>query len=231
MRLLYFGMIRAVSSYQFPKPPLTFEQQVDLLKSRGLIIKDTTFAKKILTNLSYYRLSGYTLSFRTNDIFHTGATFEIVYQIYEFDQKLRYLLLDMIEVVEIAFRTHIAYYHAHNYGSLGYQESLYFEDTNYHNEFMNEFKEQINRNKDRELFIKHHFEKYNGNFPIWVAVELFSFGTLSKFFKNMKSKDREFISKQHYGFLLYIPQTGYIHWLIYEIYVPIMAGFTIESLK
>lgn len=185
---------------EFPKPPLTFEQQVQLLKKRGLIIEDENFAEKVLTYLNYYRLSGYTLSLRTNDNFHPGITFDLVYKIYELDRKLRYLLLDIIEVVEIAFRTHIAYYLAHNYGPLSYQESSFFENDSYHAEFIKELQEQIERNKKKELFVDHHLNKYGGKFPIWVAVELFSFGMLSKFFSNMKSKDRDTISEQYYGF-------------------------------
>ncbi len=43
------------------KPPLSIEQQIELLKSRNLVIEDENFAKKVLTYVSYYRLSGYSL--------------------------------------------------------------------------------------------------------------------------------------------------------------------------
>lgn len=112
----------------FPKRPLTIEEQVELLRERGLVIDDEKSAKDFLARVSYYRLSGYTLSLRTGNVFHQGATFWLVCRIYEFDQKLRYLLLGIIEVVEIAFRTQIANHMALKYGALGYLDNSYFRD-------------------------------------------------------------------------------------------------------
>jgi abortive infection bacteriophage resistance protein len=49
-----------------------------------------------------------------------------------------------------------------------------------------------------EVFINHHKQKYSGALPIWVAIELLSFGTLSKMFKNLKKVDSDFICKEIY---------------------------------
>lgn len=59
---------------------------------------------------------------------------------------------------------------------------------------------QINKRKRDELFVRHHIENYNGKFPIWVAIEIFSFGMLSKFFSNLKKKPKDYISKHYYRF-------------------------------
>lgn len=181
------------------KSPSTIEEQIKLLKDRGLIIDDEDFAKEFLTYVTYYRFSGYTLSLRTNDIFHEGSTFRLAYQIYEFDQKLRYLLLSIIETIEIAFRTHIVNHMALKYGALSYLDNSYFKHCGYHKEFLEEFQKQIDKNKDKELFIKHHIEEYDSKFPIWVAVEIFSLGILSRFFKNMKREDQKAISLKYYN--------------------------------
>lgn len=173
------------------KPPLTIEEQIALLKERGLMIDDEDYAKKFLTHVSYYRLSGYTLSLRKNDIFNKGATFQLVCRLYEFDQKLRYMLLSVIETIEISFRTQIANHLGLRYGPLGYLESSYFKDPSYHQQLMVEFEKQVEKNKEKELFVRHHIEKYNRQFPIWVAIEIFSFGMLSRLFKIMKREDQK----------------------------------------
>jgi len=182
------------------KPSTTIEQQIELLKKRNLIIEDEEFAKHVLTHISYYRLSGYSLSLRKNDIFYSGVTFNTIYKICEFDKKLRYLLLELIETVEVSFRTQIANHLANKYGPLCYLDSKYFKNEEFHREFLADFQKEVERNKDRELFIRHHIEKYEGNFPIWVAVEILPFGTLSKLFSNMKDEDQNFISKTYYKF-------------------------------
>lgn len=181
------------------KPPLTIEEQIALLKERGLMIDDEDYAKKFLTHVSYYRLSGYTLSLRKNDIFNKGATFQLVCRLYEFDQKLRYMLLSVIETIEISFRTQIANHLGLKYGPLGYLESSYFKDSSYHQQLMGEFEKQVEKNKEKELFVRHHIEKYNRQFPIWVAIEIFSFGMLSRLFKIMKREDQKAISCKYYN--------------------------------
>ncbi|WP_169734762.1 Abi family protein [Desulfitibacter alkalitolerans] len=165
-----------------------------------MIIKNEDFAKRILSHVNYYRLSGYSLHLRHNDVFHEGVTFEGIYQIYQFDKKLRYLLLDLIETVEISFRTHIAYYLAHKYGPFSYLESSFFENEKHHLQFLEEFEKQVTRNHNKELFVRHHTNLYEGKFPVWVATELFSFGMLSRFFSNLKKHDKDAISKVHYTF-------------------------------
>ncbi|BCJ85846.1 hypothetical protein skT53_08310 [Effusibacillus dendaii] len=115
---------------------------------------------------------------------------------YEFDHRFRYLIMEMTEQVEIAFRTHIAYHIAHSYGALGHLESVHFENPVYHEAFLVELNKEVRRS--HEIFIKHHFEKYEGKIPIWVAVEVLSFGALSKLFSNLKNEDKNDIAKNNY---------------------------------
>ncbi|MBP1904218.1 abortive infection bacteriophage resistance protein [Paenibacillus turicensis] len=178
------------------KPPATFEEQIVILKKRGLIIDDEDAALKTLQRINYYRLSAYGLSLKSNDRFHSGVTFTQIHAIYEFDHRLRYLIMDLTEQVEISFRTHISYHIAHTYGALGHLESSHFENENYHETFVTELNKEISRSQ--EIFIKHHFSKYEGNIPIWVAIEILSFGTLSKLYSNMKNEDKNYIAKNNY---------------------------------
>lgn len=75
------------------KPFKSLEEQVEILKSRGLIIEDTQFAISTLKYINYYRLSAYSLTLRSNDKFTECATFENVMQLYNFDGDLRNCLM------------------------------------------------------------------------------------------------------------------------------------------
>lgn len=188
----------ANSSLTIPlKPPTTFEQQIELFKNRGLIIKDERHALNVLQRINYYRLTSYCLSYKKGDRYCEGITFEDIISLYEFDKKLRHSLLDIIECVEISFRTHIAYHLAHKYGTLGYLDKHNFRNERYHSEFIDELNKEIDRS--REIFVKHHKSKYNGQFPVWVAIETISIGCLSKLFHNMKNADKKTISIRYYN--------------------------------
>lgn len=178
------------------KSPATFEEQIQILKKRGLVIDDEDVAFRTLQRINYYRLSAYGLSLKNNDRFYTGVTFSQIHALYEFDHRFRYLIMDMTEQVEIAFRTHISYRIAHTYGSLGHLDSAHFEDEKYHEAFLLELDKEVRRSQ--EIFIKHHFDKYEGNIPVWVAIEVLSFGTLSKLFSNLKNEDKNYIAKSNY---------------------------------
>ncbi|WP_036735794.1 Abi family protein [Paenibacillus zanthoxyli] len=189
------------------KAPATFEQQIEILRSRGLIIDNEDLAIRTLQRVNYYRLTAYGLSLKRDDRYNPGVTFSRICALYEFDHQFRYLLMDMTEQIEIAFRTHISYLIAHKYGALGYLDGTHFENSTYHSSFLNELNKEFKRSQ--EIFIKHHFEKYNGIIPIWVAVEVLSFGALSKLFKNMKNEDKNQIARSNY----YIPAIYLESWL------------------
>jgi abortive infection bacteriophage resistance protein len=178
------------------KSPATFENQLQILKSRGLTIEDEDFAIRALQRINYYRLSAYGLSLKRNDQYFQGVTFSQIHALYEFDHRFRYLIMDMTEQVEIAFRTHISYHIAHTYGVLGHLQPAHFENEGYHLVFVNELEKEVRRSQ--EIFIKHHFDKYGGLIPVWVAIEVLSFGALSKLFSNMKNADKNHIAKTNY---------------------------------
>ena len=118
----------------YTKPPKTFEEQVQILKGRGLIFEDEQKAIFRLQTVSYYRLSAYMLPFKKRigkevvDEFRYGTTFEDVYNLYVFDRKLRLLIFDAIEKIEIAVRTEIAYQLSHKYGSHWQDNPNIFKD-------------------------------------------------------------------------------------------------------
>ena len=94
---------------QYNKPPIDIPSQIALLKSRGLAFRDKNKAAHYLSNISYYRLRAYTYPFQEdteNDhSFKEGIFFEDIIELYVFDRKLRILVFDAIEKIEIALRT------------------------------------------------------------------------------------------------------------------------------
>ena len=94
----------------------TFEQQLNILQDRGLIVEDFERSKYYLSCIGYYRLSGYWYPFRQSispkkrdDIFVANTCFNDVLGIYQFDKKLRLICLDALERIEMAIRTEVAY--------------------------------------------------------------------------------------------------------------------------
>ena len=183
----------------YPKPPLKYEEQLEKLKKRGCIINDDKKCISILESVNYYRLSAYFLPFKLdNGNYEEGLSFERVFSIYEFDRKLHGILFNALEETEIFLRSKIAYFHAHKYEALGYMDKANFSvKAELHENFIENFKREIDKNKNI-LFVKHHIYKYGGEFPIWAASEMFTFGMLSKFFANMTWQDRENLSNDIY---------------------------------
>lgn len=181
------------------KPFRTIEEQIAILESRGLIIDDEESAKKSLANLNYYRLSAYTLTLRKDDHFYDNVHFSDIMEIYKFDMELRAALMYLLESIEVSMRTHIGYYHAKSYGALGYYEESSFEDAERFHKFEADYKAAIEEYGDKEIFVKHHNDTYDGKFPIWVLVELLTLGSLSRLFKNLTPEVRNEICKSNYG--------------------------------
>lgn len=179
------------------KQPKTFEEQVAILKQHGCVIDDEETCIRVLANVNYYRLSAYFLPFKEkNSRYHKGTTFNQIYQIYEFDRKLRNLLFGALEAIEISLKTRLAYLHGHQYGPLGYLDPKHFNKHHDSDRFVNLINSEISRN-EKLLFVKHHKEKYDGRFPIWVITELFSFGMTSYFYADLHTIDKKAISKQY----------------------------------
>jgi len=101
------------------------------------------------------------------------------------------MILEILETIEISFRAHITYLLAHKYGSLGYEKRENFRNAIFHTAMMNQLNEELNRSN--EIFVAHHKERYQGIFPVWVALEVTSFGLLSKIYSNLKTEDQETI--------------------------------------
>lgn len=179
------------------QPPMTIDEQVENLKSIGLIVDDEEYAKKILNDISYFRLvKAYSLNLKPkNGNYNEQTTFEQIVELYLFNANFRQIIFPEIEKVEINVRCRIANYFAEQYGVLGYLDVNNFAKEEYHVEFLNDIEEEIRRNS-KAPFLRNFRENYKGgNLPIYAMVEVFSFGTLSKFYKNMQNRDKKAIAQ------------------------------------
>ncbi|CAI6249870.1 Abi family protein [Bacillus sp. SA116] len=190
-----------------PKVFKTHEEQLEILKARGLQIEDDNDALENLRNINYYRLTGYMLTMKKDDKFYEGSSFNKALRLYQFDEKLRRLILQATEIIEITFRAKLAYEFANKYGGLGYELSENFHCEEKHSKFIEILDKKILESK--ELFVVHHRNHYESQLPIWAAVELFTMDILSKFFKNMHNKDKKIIAKKVYN----LPHAVLSNWL------------------
>jgi len=180
------------------KPPTTYEKQIEMLRSRGCVIDNEFEAIQILSRVNYYRLTAYFLPFKKSDSSYIqGTNFNTVYRIYEFDRRIRHIIFSIIEEIEIFIRSIFAYYHAHTFGTLGYLDHNNYNQRHNHTEFMAQIDNE-KKKQSKELFVQHHNSKYAGQFPIWVIIELFSFGTLSHFYADLPISSQKYLARNFY---------------------------------
>ncbi len=181
---------------KYNKPPLSYDKQIELLASRGLIVADRPKAEKFLSQVNYYRFSAYCLPFESKrHQFHSGVTFERIQQLYEFDRHLRFLVDEALEVIEISVRATISYYLACKYGAFVHEDAKSFFDKAKHAEWIAKIHDETTRSK--ETFIEHYAKKYEGfpQLPLWMAVEVMSFGALSQLYHNLLRPDQISLAK------------------------------------
>lgn len=184
----------------YHKPPLSFQDQVKLLKSRNLIIKDEKRAISNLQEISYYRLSAHFIPYQSQkDIFDKGTTFEQIIKTYSFDRELRLLVFECIERIEVAIRTQIIYQMAIYYNDSHWQDNKAHFLSPFHNkigklvnpynDFQNIIKKVFNAHNS-ENFINHYKKKYlkPTNPPSWMCFELLTIGELSNLYRGLKGK-------------------------------------------
>ena len=201
------------------KPWVSFAEQLQQLQQRGLQVDEVASAIDYLERLGYYRLSGYWYPLRAIDkaasitqgkairldTFMSGSRFEDVVQLYVFDKKLRLLALDALERIEMAVRVDVAYL-------LGQRDPLAYKNPSclhgnfakkiithgadagktQHQLWLNKYNALLQRAR-KEAFVQHHIQQY-GDLPIWVAIEVWDFGQLSKLFAGMTFADQQHIA-------------------------------------
>jgi abortive infection bacteriophage resistance protein len=181
------------------QPPMSVNEQIQNLKSLNCKIENEKEATEFLNNVSYFRLIkwfGFSLK-EKNSQYTNNVSFKQIKGLYLFNAKFRHLIFPEIEKVEINFRCRIGNYFSNKYGVLGHKDSRNFQNAERHQRFIEELNNEITRNQ-KAPFVKNFQINYEGGeLPLYAAIELFSFGTLSKFFKNMKGEDKKAIATEY----------------------------------
>ncbi len=182
----------------YAKPWLSYKDQLALLTTRGLTIADPAAAQTFLSHVNYYRLSGFCLAFETHrHAFRPGVTFDDIKAAYEFDVRLRDLLNEALEVIEIDIRTCLTHFVGQRYGAFGHLDPNNFFDQFDHGEWIEHIHDEVDRSS--ELFVEHFRNTYTEypDLPVWVLMEIVSFGTLTRMYRGMRRSDQRVISNRY----------------------------------
>lgn len=188
---------------KYTKPAISFQQQVNSLKEKGLSFQNEATSRIFLENISYYRLRAYTYPFQNNNNpkhpFIKKVSFEEILDLYNFDNKLRAMVFEALTKIEVALRTQIIYKWSLEYGSHWYTIPELYRNPMFFANSLSSLEKEINRS--HETFIKHYFKTYNDPKlpPAWMALEVSSFGLLSKLFANLKRDRTKKAVAQHFG--------------------------------
>ncbi|MFQ3254413.1 MAG: abortive infection bacteriophage resistance protein [Loktanella salsilacus] len=173
---------------RFTKAPTTIEEQIALLRERGLEIPSEDLARRWLMTVGYYRLSAYWLPFEKvpedgqtrSKQFRQGVRFEEVVDIYTFDRKLRLLVTEAIERIEISVRSRWTNRLTLKHGAHAHMNPELFVSGWKHARMIAALADRTS--ESREVFIEHYREKYSAPYmpPLWAITELMTFGELSK---------------------------------------------------
>lgn len=201
----------------FTKLALTYEQQLQQLKDRGLLIPDEAKALFLLENISYYRLSGYwfpLLADKINHIFKPTASFDTAFKIYCFDKELRKLLISELEKIEVAIRAKMVYVLSRAYGPFWFQDPMLFTTPVGHANSLNKINEEFNRSD--EEFIAAFKQKYSDPLPpSWITMEITSFGTLSILYSRLKPGRSKRDIANYFG----LPDSVFSSWMHSIVYI------------
>jgi abortive infection bacteriophage resistance protein len=183
----------------------TISEQIKLLKSRQLKIDNLNTATRILENNNYYYLiNGYKNLFIDNssniEKYIHGSTIEEIYDLYEFDRKIRIIFLEYILLIERKIDTYIAYEFSKEHGYKNYLIPDNFDYNKKNKNLIDKLLKDINleishQYKSSNKMIKHYLDTYN-YIPLWVLIRILSFGKVSKFYSVMKPKERNEIGKK-----------------------------------
>lgn len=197
----------------------TNKEQIDLMKSRGIKFNSISEleAENIISNINYYKFSGYMKNFEISQD-HYNVQFCKILELYNFDRKFSRIIFEMIEKIEISFKTNLAYYISEttkNSGPFGYLDTLQWKDYSFYNKKTqkNEIKKPHDILKDKLEFkkkiteytarntkgcIMKYFHKYKDEhfIPLWILVEVIDFGMATMMYEDSKKNIQTKVSNK-----------------------------------
>ena len=183
----------------------TLDEQIEILRDKGLVIDDIDYAKNIILRENYFFLMGYRHVFLKPDNkkqFLDNTNFRELYSLFYFDRQLRNIMFKNILIIENNTKSIFSYILSQMYG---YRETEYLRPCNYNqspekakqvNDLLKKMKRQIRVNGGQHEATKHYINNY-GYIPLWVVVKVLSFGITSELYTIMKSNDQKEIAKEY----------------------------------
>ena len=175
----------------------TVDEQLDILKSKGLVISDYEKSKIVLLKENYFFLSGYRHLFMKNrdKNFIEGTTFEELYALFTFDRNIRNIFFKNLLIIENNIKSLISYQLSKKYG---FKEKDYLNPQNFSDDslkvrqvrdVLEKVKRQIRLNGRKHSATIHYIDNY-GYIPLWILVKVLSFGLIGEFFNIFKDSDK-----------------------------------------
>ena len=175
----------------------TLDEQIDILKNKGLVIEDIDETKSILLRENYFFLSGYRHLFLDSDgrTFLKGTTFRELYAMFTFDRQIRNIIFKNILIVENNLKSILAYVMSKNHG---FKENNYLNPNNFVrdskkkkqiNDLIRKMRRQISVNGKQHAATAHYLINY-GYIPLWVVVKVLSFGIVGELYTILQYQDQ-----------------------------------------
>ena len=172
----------------------TLDEQLDILKSKGLIIEDEGLAKEILLRENYFFINGYRvllMNSYSDKSFIIGSTFRELYSIFLFDRYIRNILFKNLMIIENQLKSVISYQLSKKYV---YRDKDYLNSKNFTNDksksrrvkdIIEKMKRQVRVNGAHHMATMHYISNY-GYIPLWVLVKVLSFGIVCELYSILK---------------------------------------------
>lgn len=182
------------------------DEQIEILKYRGLIINNEEYTKEVLLRENYFFLNGYRHLFtdpNDKNKYIEGTTFEELYSLFLFDRKLRTILFKNLLIIENNLKSITSYQLSKKYG---YKEKDYLKEKNFTSQpdkrrqvkdLLNKMKRQIRVNGRNHTATLHYVSNY-GYIPLWILVKVLSFGIVSEMYSILKEDDQEQIASVYH---------------------------------
>ena len=193
-------------SKSFNKIFRTIDEQITILRGKGLVINNIEETKNLLLRENYFFISGYRhlfMEFGKKDKFLPGTTFEELYATFIFDRKMRNIFFKNILIVENNMKSIISYQLSKKYG---FREKDYLNPKNFVQDklserqvrdVLNKVHRQVRVNGPKHTATTHYMDNY-GYIPLWILVKVLSFGIVSEFYGILKNEDKSKIA-EFYG--------------------------------
>lgn len=178
----------------------SYKEQLRLLKSKKMEIRDEDHAIAVLKNISYFALiNGYKRPFKDkNGNYLENTRFEDIEQLYLFDERLRIFMLEQLLSIERKVKSSISYHFSQQFRDPNaYFNVNHFDYTGEKIEKVNElvsiFKDIHNDNK--RSYIIHYKKNHGDNIPLWVLINAMTFGRISKMYSLLQESTQQKISE------------------------------------